>query len=131
MSTVSKSELRRFGLTVGGAFVLLGAVSWYRGHEIPPRVLWTAGGLLIVPGLLVPSLLGPVHRGWMAFAMALGHFNTRVILTALFYVVLTPIGLVMRLFKDPLNRSMKPAGGSDWIRREPQPVDAASYERQF
>src|SRR4051812_10489609 len=98
----SKAELRKFGLTVGGAFAVFGVISWWRGHEIPPRVLWVLAVLLIVPGALFPSVLGPVQRGWMAFATLLGHVNTRIILTVLFYLVLTPVGFVMRLFRDPL-----------------------------
>jgi hypothetical protein len=129
--SLSKSELRKFGLTVGSAFAVFGAISWWRGHELPPRILWTLAGLLIVPGILAPSILGPVQRGWMAFAMVLGHINTRIILTALYYLVMTPVGLVMRLFRDPLDRSLKDTRDSQWIRREQQPVDVARYERQF
>jgi Saxitoxin biosynthesis operon protein SxtJ len=131
MSAVSKSELRKFGLTVGGAFAVLGLISWWRGHEIPPRVLWTLAGLLMVPGLVAPALLGPVQRGWMRFAQALGYVNTRIILTVLFYVVFTPMGLLMRLFRDPLGRSLKEKSDSNWVRRPAAPVDQASYERQF
>jgi hypothetical protein len=129
--SLSKSELRKFGLTVGTAFAVFGAISWWRGHELPPRILWTLAGLLIVPGILAPSILGPVQRGWMAFAMVLGHINTRIILTVLYYLVMTPVGLVMRLFRDPLDRSLKDTRDSQWIRREQQPVDVARYERQF
>jgi len=128
---LSKAELRKFGLTVGGAFVVLGGISWWRGHELPPRVLWTLAALLIVPGAIAPAVLGPVHRVWMAFATVLGHVNTRIILTVLFYLVMTPIGLIMRLFRDPLDRSLRDRSTSQWIKREPQPVEPERYERQF
>ncbi len=127
----SKKELRKFGLTVGGAFLVLGSISWWRGHEIPPRVLWTLGTLLVIPGALFPTVLGPVQTAWMKFALVLGHFNTRIILTVLYYLVMTPVGFVMRLFRDPLDRSMKDGNASQWTKREPQPVDLARYERQF
>ena len=130
-AALSKSELRKFGLTVGTAFALFGAISWWRGHELPPRILWTIAALLIVPGALFPSVLGPVQRGWMAFAMVLGHVNTRIILTAMYYLVMTPVGLVMRLFRDPLDRSLKDTRDSQWIRLDQGPVDPARYERQF
>jgi len=67
-------------VTVGLAFVALGAVSRWRGHDLPPHVLWTIGVLLVVPGLVASALLGPVHRASMAFAEVIGAFNTRVIL---------------------------------------------------
>ena len=128
---LSKAELRKFGLTVGGAFAVFGAISWWRGHELPPRVLWTLAALLMVPGAIAPAILGPVHRVWMAFATVLGHVNTRIILTVLFYLVMTPVGLIMRLFRDPLDRSLRDRSTSQWIKRESQPVDPGRYERQF
>ena len=128
---LSKAELRKFGLTVGGAFAVFGAISWWRGHELPPRVLWTLAALLMVPGAVAPAVLGPVHRVWMAFATALGHVNTRIILTVLFYLVMTPVGLIMRLFRDPLDRSLRDRSTTQWIKRESQPVDPGRYERQF
>ena len=128
---VSNADLRKFGLTVGGAFALFGAISWWRGHETPPRVLWTLSVLLVVPGALFPAVLRPVHKGWMAFAEVLGRVNTRIILTALYYLVMTPVALIMRLFRDPLNRSLRHPGQSDWIKRTAEPVDPERYERQF
>jgi hypothetical protein len=44
---------------------------------------------------------------------------------------MTPVGLVLRLVRDPLNRSMRDTDATNWVRREPRPVDPASYERQF
>ncbi len=131
MKQASKRALRKFGVTVGIAFLALGAVSRWRGHELPPRVLWTMGVLLLVPGLVAPALLAPVQRAWMAFAEVLGAFNTRVILGVLFYVVFTPVGFVMRLFHDPMTRSLRDAQCSHWVRRKVEPVDRARYEQQF
>ena len=131
MSGVSRSELRKFGLTVGGAFIVLGAVSWWRGHDIAPRVLWMLGVLLLVPGAVAPSLLRPIQHGWMKAAGVLGNVNTRIILGAFFYVVLTPVGLVMRLFRDPLNLRFDNNSESTWVRRTAESADPASYERQF
>jgi hypothetical protein len=131
MPTPSKSELRKFGLSVGAAFAVFGTISWWRGHEIPPVILGTLSVLLMVPGLLFPSVLGPVQRGWMQMAAFLGHVNTRIILTLLYYVVITPVGFIITLFRDPLNRSWKDSQESNWIKRPPGPVDPATYERQF
>ena len=128
---LSTAELRKFGLTVGAAFAVFGSVSWWRGHESPPRVLWTLAVLLIVPGVLAPSLLRPVQRAWMVFATVLGHVNTRIILTVLYYLVLTPVGFIMRFFRDPLDRSLADRSGSAWIKRDLQPVEPGRYERQF
>jgi hypothetical protein len=131
MSRLPDADLRKFGLTVGGAFAVFGAISWWRDHDTAPKVLWMIAALLIAPGLVAPALLGPVQRAWMALALALGHVNTRVILTAVFYLVVTPIGFVMRLFHDPLDRSLRDAQESRWIKRAGEDVDPSRYERQF
>ena len=68
----SSRELRRFGLVVGGIFLLLAGISRWRGHAVPPLVLGTAGLLLVLPGLVAPRLLDPVERVWMRFAESLG-----------------------------------------------------------
>ena len=132
MPAATASELRRFGLTVGGMFVLLGTISWWRGHVRPPIVFWTLGVLLIVPGLIVPLALEPVRRWWMRFGMLLGEVNGRIILTVMYYLVIAPLGLVLRTFvRDPLDRSLRDGKESHWVRRERTTLDRARYEQQF
>jgi hypothetical protein len=127
----SPRALRKFGLTVGGVFLLLGCLSWWRGHEIAPRVLWALGTPLVVLGLVAPRLLGPVERAWMRMAEVLGRINARIILTAFYYVVMTPVGFVRRLGHDPLDRRMRDGRQTSWVRRERGPVDPARYRHQF
>jgi hypothetical protein len=130
-STRTPAELRRFGFTVGGIFLLLAGVSWWRGHVWPPLVLGSLGTVLVVPALVFPRLLGPIERGWMAMAMVLGAINTRIILTLVYVVVVTPIGWLRRLGGDPLERKLGSGAGSHWVPREPGPVDEESYRKQF
>lgn len=124
-------ELRRFGLGVGGAFAVLAAVSAWRGHAIPPLVLGTLAVGLLLPGLVAPRLLAPVERRWMAFAEALGRFNTRVILTLLYALVFAPVGFVRRTLRDPLDRRLRDGRATAWVPRERAPVDRDRYRHQF
>jgi hypothetical protein len=124
-------ELRRFGLTVGGVFLVLSGISWWRGHAYPPMVLATLGTLLVVPGLLMPRVLGPVERRWMQFAEVLGRFNARVILSVFWILVMTPVGIVRRMLHDPLQRKMRDGSTSTWVRRTPEPVAIDRYRQQF
>ena len=112
-------------------FLLLGAISRWRGHTIPPLVFATLGTLLVVPGLVVPVVLGPVERGWMAFAALLGAINTRILLTLVYVAVVTPIGFFRRWSDDPLDRNLGTDATSHWVPRERRPVDAESYRKQF
>ena len=131
MPDLTPRELRRFGLTVGGAFAALGLFSWWRGHEYPPMVLGALAVGLIVPALLVPRALRTVQRKYMHGAMVIGEFNSRVILGVFYYVIMAPFGIVRRLFGDPLDRTLGNRTTSAWVKRERQPVDRERYERQF
>ena len=131
MPDISTKELRRFGLTVGGAFAVLALASWARGHETPPLVMGALAVGLILPGLLVPRALGPVQRGWMRAAAVVGEFNSRVILGVFYYLVMAPIGFVRRRFGDPLDRTLGDRKTSVWVKRERGPVERERYERQF
>ncbi len=90
------------------------------------------GSLLVAGGLLVPRWLVPVERGWMWCAATIGAFNARVILTIAYCVLLTPVGLLLRLFRrDPLDRRLR-SGDSYWRTRPPEPPPAPErYARQY
>jgi len=128
---VSSRELQRFAFTVGTGLALIGALSRYRGHTDPPAVLWTIAGILWLLGLVRPSSLVPVKKAWMGFASILGWVNTRIILGLLFYLVLTPISILARFFRDPLDRKLHDGRDSYWIRKTKQTLDSKEYERQF
>jgi hypothetical protein len=112
-------------------FLLLAAVSWWRGHVTPPLVLGGVGAALVLPALLVPRVLGPVEHAWMAMAAVLGAVNTRILLTLVYVVVVTPIGWIRRLGGDPLERGLGSDAPTHWVPRESGPVDPKSYRRQF
>src|SRR6185369_5316826 len=97
---------REFGLIVGGVFVLLGLWWLYRGKfAMAAYVVSAVGSALILCGLVFPRLLTTPRRLWMKLAEALSYISSRVILAIVFFLVLTPIGLVKRAMGwDPLQR---------------------------
>ena len=115
----SKKALRSFGRVVGGVLLIIAAVVWWRNDFTLTTAASVLGGLgtaLVLLGLIVPVVLKPVYRVWMALAVVLGFIMTRVILTAVYYLIMTPIGLIMRLLgKDPLHRRPDPNTASYWI----------------
>jgi hypothetical protein len=128
--TIDRRQLRDFGLIVGGIFGGMGL--WplvWRGTS--PR-LWALAlaVVLVVPALVAPRLLAPAHRVWMTLGWALGWVNTRILLGVVFYGVMTPMGVVMRLFgHDPMRRRLDPAAETYRVRCQPRP--AAHMTRQF
>lgn len=124
-------DLRKFGLMVGGVFAALAVLLWLRHKPSYPYFLWP-GLTLIAIGAVLPRVLKYVYIAWMSVAFVLGFIMTRVILTLLFFLIVTPIGLVARLFgKDFLQLKLDTSASSYWIHREPKTVTPADYERQF
>ena len=101
-------ELRSFGFTTGAiACALFGLVlPLLFGHGFPLWP-WYLAGVLFVLAVVYPPALRPVYRGWMKIGHVLGFINTRIILGILFYGLIFPMGVGMRLFrKDPMGRSL-------------------------
>ncbi|HEV8149627.1 MAG TPA: SxtJ family membrane protein [Gemmatimonadales bacterium] len=123
-------EGRKFALTVGAAFLLLAAISRWRGHHTAPWILGTLGALLLAAGALLPGRLTPLYRGWMRFGLALSKVTTPIFMGLLYFVVLTPTGFVMRLFgRNPLKA--RETEGSFWLRRPARNDETESLTRQF
>ena len=107
--------LRKFGFTTGAIIVVLFALffPWVFDVTVMPMWPWIIAGALWLPALLVPAVLRPVYTTWMKIGHAIGWVNTRIILGVLFYVLVLPMGLVMRLFgHDPMARKRDESASS-------------------
>ena len=127
----SKTELRKFGFTVGGVLLIIGIVLLYFEKSSHPYFLGI-GGLLIILGAVLPKILLPIQKAWMALAVDLGFIMTRVILSILYYLVITPIGLLAKLFgKDFLDRKIEKDKNTYWNFRFLKDYEKIDTERQF
>jgi hypothetical protein len=96
---------RSFGLSVGTVLVLIAAFLAWRGRMPPAQIVGGIGAVLVVLGAVRPTLLKWPSAVWWRFALFLGHVNARIILTLIFALALTPIGLIWRAIgRDPLAR---------------------------
>ena len=121
-------EGRKFGLTVGIAFLVLSGIVVWRGHLQVATVLGGLGGALALAGVVVPQHLGPVYRAWMALAHALSKVTTPIFMGLVYFVVITPAGLLRRtLSRNPMVAMSR--DGSVWVPRDPEKV--GDMERQF
>lgn len=121
-------ELRAFALTVGAAFLAIAAAQQWRGHGRAAIAL-AAPGVLLLLGLAAPRALRPVHAGWMAMAHAMSRVTTPLFLGVVYFLVLTPIGLVVRLaVRSSLRR--RRGSGSYWAERPPA-ARRSDLRRQF
>jgi len=125
-----RAELKKFGLTLGIAFGLLGGLSLWRGHVFRGGFL-TLFSLVCFLGILQPLRLKPLYKAWMWISAFLGAVMTRVILTLLFYLVVTPLGLLARVFRQKLlERRFDRDASSYWVAVKGRKTNA-DYERQF
>jgi len=120
---------RKFGLTVGIAFLVLAAIALWRGAPRAPVGLAVLGGLLFLAALVVPAYLGPVERVWMGMAKLISRFTTPVFMGIIYFGLFTPMGVLRRRFgRDRLaHRSLS---GSLWADR-PETARRSDLERQF
>lgn len=126
--TKTPSELRKFGFTIGVAFGLVGGVIWWRGHDVAASVLGLIAALLISGATLLPTVLGPVERAWMAFALAISKVTTPIFMGIVYFAILTPTAVLRRtLGSHPLRH--QPRDGSYWFPRDES--RQGDLERQF
>ena len=128
-----RKDLRNFGLTFLIALGLLGAYLLWR-HKGPDWLPWSLMALAAACGLAAlarPTLLSLPYRAWMSLAAVIGFFMSRIILTILFYAVITPIGLMSRLLgKDWLDRKMD-GRETYWRLREEDDYQPQQTEKMY
>lgn len=128
----SNRDLRQFAVVqlivaAGAAWLLHRRFGWDVA-AISLVVVSTAG---LVAGLLSPQLLRPPFIVWMVAAFPIGWVMSHVVLAIVYYSVITPIGIALRLAgRDTLQRNVRPEDTTYWIPRD-QPTDSSRYFRQF
>jgi hypothetical protein len=128
--TPDRDRGRRFGLTVGSAFLVLSGVAWWRGLPWATGFAAAVGGMLVLSALIVPTFLGPVEREWMRLAQVISRVTTPVVMAVMYFGIITPVGLLRRMAeRNPLVHSND--GDSFWQTRSPGARRSASMERQF
>ena len=131
MTGAIRKENRRFGLVMAAALLVLGAVSFALGGRAAPWLAGTAG-LMAVAAWAAPGLLSPLCAAWMKLAHVLGTVNSRIGLTVIFAVVVTPVALLLRMLgRSSIDRRPDPSRASYWRARKPEDFTASRMERQF
>jgi polyferredoxin len=126
-----KSDLRNFGITFSVILLVIAGFSLWKEKE-SFQIFLAIGIILFLTAITIPVILKLVYWVWMVFATILGWFMTRLILSLLFYAVVTPIGVVSRLVgKRFLELRSDKLKDSYWNYRDTKKPRRVDYERQF
>jgi len=125
------SSDRSFGITVAAVLALVGAARlWFGTAGV---LYWLAAAALVLAvAALTPQWLAPFNRLWLRLGLVLYRVVNPVVMAAVFFLVVTPTALLMRLFgKRPLRLAAEPAAASYWLERRPPGPAAESMRQQF
>jgi uncharacterized protein involved in cysteine biosynthesis len=130
---LDRKNLRKFGITMGIAFLVitLFILIRHRSSILPASFISL---IFFASAFGMPVLLKPIYIIWMRFAFMLSWINTRLILIIIFYLIFTPVGLIIRLFGfDLLDRRIERDKYSYWTKKDKKIFypSTSSYEKQF
>ena len=130
-NVIEGSTNRSFGIVFACVFLIIAA--WPLLQANAPR--WWAAGIAVVFAVIAltrPVILAPLNSNWIKLGILLGKIVAPIALGILFFVVITPLALVMRLVnKDPLRLKQDHAVKSYWVAREPPGPPPDSMTNQF
>ena len=127
-----ESEWKKFGITMGIILAIIGFFLFWKRNDGYPYLVGGLVAVSFVLGLFLPSALKYVYKGWMVLAVVLGFIMTKVIMAMIFYLIVTPLGLIASLTgKEFLDMKIDRNAKSYWIPREKTQRKKSDYERQF
>ncbi len=130
----NKKDLRNFGLLIGSILFLFGVYIYYK-HNVNYIYIISLGLLLIIFGLIVPKILKPFQKIWMGTAIILGFIITHVILILFFYLCVTPLSLIAKIFNKKFSdlsfKNKKNKSNTYWECRKDNEDSENRLEKQF
>jgi hypothetical protein len=103
-----KNPEKSFGVSVGAVLLLIAAILVWRERVRTAEIVGGIGAVLLILGLIQPRLLKWPSAIWWKFALVLGYVNARIILSVIFIIVFSPLGLLWRVIgKDPLAKKRR------------------------
>jgi hypothetical protein len=128
---IEGSSDKGFGQVFAVVFALIATFSWWFNGKLWPY--WLAGSaVFLILAYTYPKILGPINRGWMKFGYLLFIVLNPIMMGIIYYLVVTPIGLLLRLLgKDLLSLKWDKSAKSYWINRDPPGPEPESLKNQF
>jgi len=118
----------KFGYIVGVALLVLAAFRIFIRHQNLWWILASVGAILLLLALIKPLWLNPLRLVWDRIGHVLGIINTYVLLTLFYFVILTPLSLIMHLFGKDILKLKRNKNNTYW---ENTPAKTGGMENQF
>ena len=101
MDEIKISSNRSFGIVFFIVFLLIALYPLLKGSDLR---IWSLviSFIFLILGLINSKILTPLNRLWFKFGLLLGKFISPLIMGIIFFIVVTPIGIIMRLLKKDL-----------------------------
>ncbi len=128
----TKRDMNILALLFLGIGCAIGAyVLFWKGSS--NGYIWAAGGAALCACRAIPPLFRGIYRFWVGFSVVLGYFVSRILLTIIFFIVVLPTGIIMKILgKDPMERRRDPDTATYWKQKEPEAdTSIERYEKQF
>ncbi len=131
-SFITKKQLITFGIVFSIFLGIIGYINFRKDNEITYHFIWGIAILNFVTTVTYPEAVKPIYRVALFIAHILGWINTRLLLGLIFYLLFTPISLLMKIFgKDLLDRKIDKNAPTYWNMRERTGFDKDRYLKQF
>ena len=133
IDTSDKREQRKFGVVMAVIIAIIGLIRWgIHGFVDLPVYFLVVASVFFVGGVVAPVALKPIFVAWMKLAVVLNWIMTRVLLGMAFYLMMTPVRVVIAVFgEDPLKRKYLPEEQTYWEEAEEQPEEFDRYRNQY
>ena len=126
-----KSDWKKFGITMGVIITIIGLYLFWKSNDYFKH-FFSVAAVFFTLGLILPASLKYVYKAWMSMAVVMGFIMTKIIMVIIFYLIVTPIGLIASITgKKFLDMKIDPSANSYWLTRDQAPKVKADYERQF
>lgn len=122
---------QKFGLFFAFVFAMLAAYYYYEGrHEVAIFAV-IAAGIFAISALIAPQILTPLNILWNKLGVLLGRVVSPMVLCIIFFFLITPISLIMRMCGRDELRLRPRSVDSYWIDRDPPGPEKDSFKNQF
>ena len=126
----TKKDIKNFGITIGLMLFVI-AVFLFLNNKDSFKIFFYISGFFFLTGLATPSSIKPIYLIWMAFSLILGWIMTRVVLSILFFLIITPIGFIAKIFRKDFLDMRRGNQHSYWNPRIRESEVNQNYEKQF